>query len=61
MSVHKEEGGPAYVDACGRGSKPGFSVDVINGWPLIHRSKDIRNNSADEGLWLLQEPMVNGL
>ena len=39
MDVHKGEGGPAHVDACGQGGRGGqkrdFFVDVINGWPLM--------------------------
>jgi len=34
MDVHKGEGGPAHVDACGQregGQKPDIFVDVING------------------------------
>jgi len=34
-------GGPAHVDACrqGRGQKPDFFVDIINGWPLIAKDE----------------------
>jgi len=43
VDVHK--GDPAHVDACGqggRGKKPDFFVDVINGWPLIlHQALDV--------------------
>src|SRR6218665_894529 len=37
VDVHKGEGGPAHVDACGQGEgnqKPDYFVDVIYGWPL---------------------------
>jgi len=37
VDVHKGEGGPAHVDACGQGEggqKRNFCVDVINGCPL---------------------------
>jgi len=39
VDVHRGEGGPAHVDACGQGEGGGqkrdFFVDVINGWPLM--------------------------
>jgi len=38
VDVHKGEGGPAHVDACGQGrgglKKSDIFVDIINGWPL---------------------------
>jgi len=42
VDVHKGEGDPAHVDACGpgRNQKPEFFVDVINGWPLRTRQKN---------------------
>ena len=42
VGVHKGEGGPVHVDACGQGEGSEIFVDVINGCPLLEKEENFR-------------------